>query len=507
MKKLIVVILTFSVTIFAGGLVTNLNQSTQYVRTLNRNASTELDAVFYNPAGLAKLNNGFYAYLSNQSIFQVKGLDADYGLSMNTTNFEGNTGVWFYPNIYLALKQDKFTLSAGLMPIGGGGSAEYKDGLPSFESGIASLVPALEQVGVTDYKYEVSFEGSSVYLGWQAGLTYELNDQFSIYGGVRFIRANNTYEGYLKNIQVNPMGGEFVAPATYFSGLSQQLSGAAATVQPILNDGGGSYTLQQLVDNDIITATEAAQLKGGLVAVGVSGDAVDEMDAQTIYGTYTTYSDEMATQASYLEGVTADKDLDATRSGYGFAAIIGANYSPNEDLNIGFRYESKTTMTLKNNTESNTTGRSDFDDGVEFGADLPALAAMGVSYQLSNSLRLEANVNYFFDPQVDWDGREDNLDNCMEFGLAAEYAFTEDLCASVGYLNSNTSATEDYRTDLDYGLDSNTLGFGIGYKFSDQLKLDFGALNTFYIDGENALGTEEYYKKTFVTSLGLSYKF
>jgi len=67
MKKLITVIIMMSVfvNLFAGGLVTNLNQSAQYVRTLNRNASLELDAVFYNPAGLTKLDNGFYAYFSN----------------------------------------------------------------------------------------------------------------------------------------------------------------------------------------------------------------------------------------------------------------------------------------------------------------------------------------------------------------------------------------------------------------------------------------------------------
>lgn len=155
MKKLITVIIMMSVfvNLFAGGLVTNLNQSAQYVRTLNRNASLELDAVFYNPAGLTKLDNGFYAYFSNQSIFQVKGIDANYSdVTMNNTNFEGNTGVWFYPNIYLALKKDKFALSAGLMPIGGGGSAEYKDGLPSFEKVVAGIVPQLQQIGVTDYK-------------------------------------------------------------------------------------------------------------------------------------------------------------------------------------------------------------------------------------------------------------------------------------------------------------------------------------------------------------------
>ncbi len=509
MKKLVAisVMLLMALNLFAGGLVTNLNQSTEYIRTLNRNASTELDAVFYNPAGLSKLENGFYVYLSNQSIFQVKGIDASYPVAMNTTNFEGNTGVWFYPNVYMALKKDKFTLSAGLMPIGGGGSAEYKDGLPSFESTVAQLVPALQQIGVSDYKYEVSFEGSSVYLGLQAGLTYELNEQFSVYGGGRFISASNSYDGYLKNIEVNPMGGDFMAPENFFYGLSTQLAGGASTVQPIIDNGAGGYTLDQLVSGGSLSSAEAAAIKQGLVSAGVPASQVDAMDVTTIQATYTNLSGQMATTGDQMAVATSDKELDASRSGYAFAAIIGLNYSPNEKMNIGFRYESKAQMTLKNDTKVNTTGVADFNDGKEFGADMPALAALGVSYKVSDRLRLETSFNYFFDQQVDWDGKEDNLENAFEIGLAAEYMVTDDLCASIGFLNSNTSATEEYRTDLEYGLDSNTLGFGIGYKFSDQLKLNFGALNTFYIDGENAAGTEEYYKTTMVTSMGLSYKF
>ena len=40
---------------FSGGLVTNTNQSAAWTRMLVRDASTGIDAVFYNPAGLSKL--------------------------------------------------------------------------------------------------------------------------------------------------------------------------------------------------------------------------------------------------------------------------------------------------------------------------------------------------------------------------------------------------------------------------------------------------------------------
>ncbi len=58
--------------VLAGGLVTNNNQSAMFTRLQNRNASTGIDAVFYNPAGLTKLGDGFYISLNNQIIKQTK---------------------------------------------------------------------------------------------------------------------------------------------------------------------------------------------------------------------------------------------------------------------------------------------------------------------------------------------------------------------------------------------------------------------------------------------------
>ena len=65
----LLILCVFSTTVFAGGIVTNANQSAQYVRMLARDASTSIDAVYYNPAGLTKLADGFHISLSNQSIF------------------------------------------------------------------------------------------------------------------------------------------------------------------------------------------------------------------------------------------------------------------------------------------------------------------------------------------------------------------------------------------------------------------------------------------------------
>ena len=80
MKKLSVVmaVILISVVAFGAGLVDNGNQSAAYIRTMNRNASTGIDAVYYNPAGLTKLEDGLYLSFSNQSIWQEKKIENDF---------------------------------------------------------------------------------------------------------------------------------------------------------------------------------------------------------------------------------------------------------------------------------------------------------------------------------------------------------------------------------------------------------------------------------------------
>jgi len=210
-------VMGFSV-LFAGGMVHNSNQSAEYMRTLNRNASTDLDAAFFNPAGLTTLNDGFYLYLSNQTIWQTRTVDTEFP-HYNKNRFEGTTFAPVFPNIYVIKKSGKLAFSGGFMPIGGGGSAEFPDGLPSFDYQLARLVglpaaavdPALSPYGtITGYQVTASFTGSSVYFSGQGAVSYALSDLISLGVGVRYIHALNTYEGSLTGAVLNATGGDIV---------------------------------------------------------------------------------------------------------------------------------------------------------------------------------------------------------------------------------------------------------------------------------------------------------
>ena len=122
---------------YAGGILTNTNQSAQFVRMLSRNASIDLDAVYFNPAGLAQMKNGFYFGLHNQSITQNRIIKSEFPLlnrpdNQNYKEYDGKVSAPAFPSAFAVYKIDKWAFSAGFGPNGGGGSAKYYTGLPSF---------------------------------------------------------------------------------------------------------------------------------------------------------------------------------------------------------------------------------------------------------------------------------------------------------------------------------------------------------------------------------------
>jgi long-subunit fatty acid transport protein len=102
-------------TLFAGGLVTNTNQSATWARMPSRNASVKADAVYYNPAGLMMMDNGLHLSLSNQTIFQKRTIESTYTY-LNSGTYEGSVTAPFFPSIYAAYKLDRIAFSVGFMP-------------------------------------------------------------------------------------------------------------------------------------------------------------------------------------------------------------------------------------------------------------------------------------------------------------------------------------------------------------------------------------------------------
>ena len=517
---------------FAGGMVENTNQSAEFTRMLARNASTDLDAVFFNPAGLTKLDNGMHLYLSSQTITQTRTITSDLA-TLNSDTFEGTTFAPVFPNFYFAYKMDKLVLSAGFTPIGGGGTAEFPDGLPSFETAPSALPTLLAAAGVTGYKLDVAFDGSSTYLGGQASVSYAINDMISVSAGVRYFLATNTYTGHLRDIKVTTANGDFTAGdvmrgvAALYAGAATSASGGAASLQPLIDGGAGSVSFANLVLGGSLPQANVDAIAAGFAALGVPGFDATTWTPTIAQGAYNTAAaTATATAAGYtaqglvLDAATADVEVDATQTGSGFAPILGLNISLMDKLNIGLRYEMLAPLLLTNETTVDGSGL--FDDGDETNADMPAMLGIGLSYRIMPSLNIAFDYNMYFNQGVNWDWDNpattteevaaDYVDNGSEIAIGAEFALSQALTLSGGFLMATSGAMDSYQTDLSYSLNSNTIGLGAKYTLNPQMAISLGFSTTSYEEGQNTAvaamtGNETYMKTATVFALGLQKSF
>lgn len=205
----------------SAGILTNNNQSATFIRLMSRNASLDVDAVYYNPAGLVKLSDGFHLSLHNQIINQDKKINNGFPL-LNEPNYLGEVRVPFFPNLYAVYKKGNLAISFGLGPNAGGGTADFKTGLPSFEIPFSTLPVMLTDMGVptTDYDINIAFKGESVFMGYQLNFSYALSPSLALGVGARLIQATNKYEGSITDVMINP-GGTWVSAYDFFMSIGQ----------------------------------------------------------------------------------------------------------------------------------------------------------------------------------------------------------------------------------------------------------------------------------------------
>lgn len=524
---------------FAGGLLTNTNQSAQFIRMMSRNASTGIDAVYFNPAGLIKMEDGWHFAVYNQTIFQTKPVDSKFPL-LNDGSYEGVVNVPVFPTAFAVYKMDNWAFSLGFGPNAGGGSATFDKGLPSFEIPITKVVPGLAgltqidpALNVTGYDAALSFDGSSVFWGIQLGATYRVSDMFSVYGGVRYLPSKNTYYGTIQNIQLKVDDEYYPAPA-WLLGASEQLNGygdmaaqGATSVQPIIDGGGGGYTLPELESAGMINSEQRAQIEAGLTAFGTENPS--QLSVNEIQKKFEDARDLLYENSTNLEatsGQLGDKEVDTEQTGAGITPMIGVNFSPVENLNIALKYEMKTILELTNKTKVDDLGL--FPDGAKSRNDVPAILGIGVGYD-AGLVEAQLSYNMYFNKGVDWGYntrdlaiwqdvdqskiRNRQIDrNGMEIGLGLQFNVVDNFAFSVGGLYGDMGVADSYQSDFSYSNPSVTAGAGIQWKITDALALDAGVSNTFYQDqkvtfNDPDLGdyNENLGKTTLNFAVGLSY--
>lgn len=196
----------------AGGIINKQNLSADYIRTLNRNASTDMaDAAAYNPAGTAMMQDGLYMkadviylmkdYSNNlPSSFPVAGSPLPANTSGGTLDSEEHSII---PGLFAVYKQDRWAGFFGVTIPGGGGKVRFDDG--NARTALLSLgyAPLLGYTGLGALNAPATadqfIEVDSYYVGYSLGGSYKIFDSLSLGGGIRYVDAYQKFKGHAKN--------------------------------------------------------------------------------------------------------------------------------------------------------------------------------------------------------------------------------------------------------------------------------------------------------------------
>ena len=178
----------------AGGLMTNTNYHIAFDRMFARGATTEIDAAYSNPAGLAWGHEGWQLSLNFQKPWQNRDIEADVPGYLGTgfdKKYNGVASAPIVPALFASYKKKRLAISGMIGIVGSGGFVEYDEGIPMFEVPLRAL---LAQAGMMPnaYAYSANMKGKQYIYGAQVNVAYKINDYFSAAIGLR----GNYYDGY-----------------------------------------------------------------------------------------------------------------------------------------------------------------------------------------------------------------------------------------------------------------------------------------------------------------------
>jgi long-chain fatty acid transport protein len=189
--------------------------------------------------------------------------------------------------------------------------------------------------------------------------------------------------------------------------------------------------------------------------------------------------------------------VDTRDNATGFGGIIGANFKPNDDWNIGLHYETAVKLDFKTKINKDDLGFAE--DGAMSRRDLPANLNTGISYKLTTALMAEVDFNYYFQKAADWSDAylpgdtiktkwADMAGNCYTVGLALLYDVNTKLQVSAG--TSWTKFLFDNKEGYYTGLgafevlknDNLTLNLGGAYRVCSHAKFNLAFGTTLWKD-------------------------
>ena len=439
-----------SAAVQAGGLMTNTNYHIAFDRMFARGATSEIDATFSNPAGLAWGREGFQLSLNFQKPWQRRNIE------LNNTTYEGVASAPIVPALFAAYKKDRIALSAMIGIVGSGGFVKYDQGVPQYnvmvQSMMSGIIPQLNQLpGInipTNYALNSEMKGKQYIYGGQLNFTYKLLDCLSAAVGVRV----NYYDGYYRGHVIADAQNEYGQLAKLLLDVDQKGWGFTPLVSINYHQGpltlSARYEFRTKLNPENSTNVLDAGLGNGLVA---------KVAAVPVYGE--------ATLMKIREALAPQ-----------LAAATAA-----------------------------------FQDGACTRYDMPALLAVAAGYEFTPKLRAALEYHFFDDKNAKManDRQKELTHGTHEILAGVEYDINEKFTVSCGGQRTDYGLSDGYQQDTSFACDSYSLGLGGAWNINEKVRLNVSYFCSLYSDynKQAAFGQETYSRTNHVIGLGLDYKF
>lgn len=405
--------------VFAGGPMTNTNQSAAFLRSIARGTSLQSDAVYYNPAGVVFMDNGFHIGINNQMAKQTRSTSSSLVMGNNLpggfseTEFKGSVFSPLVPSVHFAWKHNRIAVMAGVGVNGGGGTIKYDNGLASFERIVSSFPTLLSANGLptTAYSRDLFLEGSSMTLAFNVGAAFCITDWLSVAAMVRYSASSNSYKAGLSNMMLNP-------------------------AHPLLNPNSGMISASQL-----LTSINMAQY-----------------------------------------AALVDQQLDVKQKGSSFSPVLALSFHKGKwDASVKYEFEMRTELENKTSKDINLGTGGMFPDGAKVKAETPALLAVAVSRHFG-PVKVIAEWHEFFDKSATNSFSNVITGNTTEYLLGAEWQISDKWLVSAGAQYTAIDMDPAKYSDMNFSCPSVSVGLGLMYSFTEKIALNFGVMPTFYQD-------------------------
>lgn len=492
---------------FAGGLLTNTNQHVAFNRMMSREASIGIDGVYYNPAGVVFMGEGSHLAINWQAAWQTRTINNDYKLFTNNVNnpttprdFKGKAVAPVIPSFQYAYNKGRWSLQGNFALTGGGGKCTFDNGLGSFEKIVSeTAMGAIGLAGAIDYaankilvpgsinpdgtinsanfkpmftsdkafgsKGAYSFNsymhGRQYYFGLSAGAAYKVNDNFSVYAGLRGIYATCNYYGYVEDIKVGNMPlYQVLDPSKENSAnieLSCDQSGIGFTPMLAVDYKTGRWNFSAKYEFKTRMRLKNKSVNQ-LPSIGNLDDNLKNQMNKLFTGTFMAagmpQEQAMIKAEQASQAVLADKNVVATTE------ALKQQFDSKIDKAIG-----------------------EYADGKKIAGDIPSLLTVGVGYSPIDELRINVGFHWFDDYNAtSYNNRNKLLKKrgTLEFNAGVEYDVTKKITVSTGWQNTNYGLTDEYMDDKSFVVGSNSVGLGGVYHITKKLDFSVAYFHTFY---------------------------